>query len=60
VLDDGAVIYSGTAAELAKDEDRVRSMAGASDKEWSADAESSRMLNGHNPDLRVASTVRDP
>ena len=34
VLDDGAVVYSGTAAELASDEERVRSMAGASAKEW--------------------------
>ena len=34
VLDDGAIVYSGTAAELASDEDRVRSMAGASAKEW--------------------------
>src|SRR5262249_25757602 len=37
VLDDGAIIYSGTAAELASDEERVRSMAGASAKEWSLD-----------------------
>ena len=43
VLDDGAVIFSGTAAELADDEERVRSMAGASEKEWSADAESTRV-----------------
>ena len=35
VLDDGAIIYSGTASELASDEERVRSMAGASAKEWS-------------------------
>jgi branched-chain amino acid transport system ATP-binding protein len=35
VLDDGAIIYDGTAAELASDEERVRSMAGASAKEWS-------------------------
>jgi len=34
VLDDGAIVYSGAAAELASDEDRVRSMAGASAKEW--------------------------
>ena len=34
VLDDGAIIYSGSAAELAEDEERVRSMAGASAKEW--------------------------
>lgn len=36
VLDDGAVIYSGDAAELAQDEERVRSMAGASAEEWAA------------------------
>jgi len=35
VLDDGAIIYSGTAAELACDEERVRSMAGASAEVWS-------------------------
>lgn len=34
VLDDGAIIYGGSAAELANDEERVRSMAGASAKEW--------------------------
>ncbi len=37
VLDDGAIVYSGTAAELASDEERVRSMAGASAKEWTVD-----------------------
>lgn len=37
VLDDGAIVYSGTAAELASDEERVRSMAGASAKEWTID-----------------------
>jgi branched-chain amino acid transport system ATP-binding protein len=37
VLDDGAIIYSGSAAELANDEERVRSMAGASAKEWVTD-----------------------
>jgi len=34
-LDDGKVIYTGPAAELAKDEERVRAMAGASAEEWS-------------------------
>ena len=34
VLDDGAIVFSGAAAELASDEERVRSMAGASAKEW--------------------------
>jgi branched-chain amino acid transport system ATP-binding protein len=30
VLDDGRVVYQGSAAELAKDDDRVRALAGAS------------------------------
>jgi branched-chain amino acid transport system ATP-binding protein len=34
VLDDGAVVYSGTARELAADEARVRALAGASAEEW--------------------------
>ena len=34
VLDDGIVVYSGTAAALAADESRVRSLAGASAEEW--------------------------
>ena len=38
VLDDGAVVYSGAAAELAQDEERVRAMAGASAEEWTVDA----------------------
>ena len=35
VLDDGAVVYSGPAAELAEDEGRVQALAGASAEEWS-------------------------
>jgi len=35
VLDDGKVVHSGAAAELAADEERVRAMAGASAEEWS-------------------------
>jgi branched-chain amino acid transport system ATP-binding protein len=35
VLDDGKVIHSGSASELAADEGRVRAMAGASAEEWS-------------------------
>jgi branched-chain amino acid transport system ATP-binding protein len=35
VLDDGAVVYSGLAKELAADEARVQAMAGASAQEWS-------------------------
>ena len=35
VLDDGIVVYSGTARELAADEARVRALAGASAEEWS-------------------------
>jgi len=34
VLDDGRVVYSGAAADFAKDEDRVRALAGASAAEW--------------------------
>jgi len=38
VLDDGKVVYSGRAAEFAKDEERVRALAGASAERWEADA----------------------
>jgi len=38
VLDDGKIVYSGSAAELAADEDRVRAMAGASAEEWTIEA----------------------
>jgi branched-chain amino acid transport system ATP-binding protein len=34
VLDDGAVVYSGSAAEFAKDDKRVRALAGASAEVW--------------------------
>ena len=34
VLDDGIVVYSGSAKELAADEARVRALAGASAEEW--------------------------
>jgi branched-chain amino acid transport system ATP-binding protein len=34
VLDDGQVVYSGTAHDLAADEARVQSLAGASAEEW--------------------------
>lgn len=34
VLDDGHVVYSGPAKELAADEQRVQTLAGASAKEW--------------------------
>ncbi len=34
VLDDGKGVYSGAAAEFAKDEERVRALAGASAEEW--------------------------
>jgi branched-chain amino acid transport system ATP-binding protein len=36
VLDDGAVVYSGPAAELRADEERVEALAGASAKSWAA------------------------
>jgi branched-chain amino acid transport system ATP-binding protein len=38
VLDDGRVVFSGVAGEFAKDEDRVRALAGASAEAW-AEAE---------------------
>jgi branched-chain amino acid transport system ATP-binding protein len=38
VLDDGRVVYSGAAAEFAKDEERVRALTGASPEAWN-DAE---------------------
>jgi branched-chain amino acid transport system ATP-binding protein len=34
VLDDGKVVYSGPAVEFAKDEERVRALAGASAEDW--------------------------
>jgi branched-chain amino acid transport system ATP-binding protein len=34
VLDDGRVVYEGPAAEFAKDEQRVRALAGASAEKW--------------------------
>lgn len=34
VLDDGRVVYEGPAAEFAKDEERVRALAGASAEKW--------------------------
>jgi len=36
VLDDGRVIYEGSAAELGRDEARVRALAGASAESWDA------------------------
>ena len=36
VLDDGRMVYEGPAAEFARDEERVRELAGASSKEWEA------------------------
>jgi branched-chain amino acid transport system ATP-binding protein len=38
VLDDGHVVWSGEAAEFAKDEERVRALAGASAEKWDATA----------------------
>ena len=37
VLDNGEIIYEGPARELAKDEARVQSLAGASAEEWTVD-----------------------
>jgi branched-chain amino acid transport system ATP-binding protein len=38
VLNDGAIVYSGPAAELAADEARVQSLAGASAEAWTLEA----------------------
>jgi branched-chain amino acid transport system ATP-binding protein len=38
VLDDGKVVYSGSAQEFAADEDRVRALAGASAESWEGDS----------------------
>jgi branched-chain amino acid transport system ATP-binding protein len=35
VLDDGSIVLSGPARELAADEARVQALAGASAEEWS-------------------------
>jgi branched-chain amino acid transport system ATP-binding protein len=37
VLDDGAIVYSGSARDLAADEARVRALTGASAEEWTRD-----------------------
>jgi branched-chain amino acid transport system ATP-binding protein len=37
VLDHGEMVYAGTAAELASDEERIQSLAGASAEEWTLD-----------------------
>jgi branched-chain amino acid transport system ATP-binding protein len=50
VLDDGIVVYSGTAAALAADEARVRSLAGASAEEWTVGnrhCERGEAIQGH-------------
>jgi branched-chain amino acid transport system ATP-binding protein len=39
VLADGRVVFSGTAAEFGKDEERVRALAGASAEAWAAPAQ---------------------
>ena len=38
VLENGAIVYSGPAAELAADEHRIQALAGASAEEWDLDA----------------------
>ena len=37
VLENGSMVYSGTAAELAADEERIQALAGASAEEWTLD-----------------------
>ena len=34
VLDDGHIVYAGSAAEFGRDEERVRALAGASAEKW--------------------------
>ena len=34
VLDDGAIVHAGPAAELARDEERIQSLAGATAEDW--------------------------
>ncbi len=34
VLDDGHIVYSGSASEFAKDEERVLTLAGVSSESW--------------------------
>ena len=46
VLDDGHVVYSGPARELAADEARVQSLAGASAEEWKTAELKQQMLVG--------------
>ena len=36
VLDDGAIVHAGPAAELARDEERIQSLAGATAEDWQA------------------------
>ena len=37
VLDHGIMVWSGTAAELSSDEERIQALAGASAEQWSFD-----------------------
>jgi len=37
VLDHGQMVWSGSATELASDEDRIQALAGASAEQWSLD-----------------------
>jgi branched-chain amino acid transport system ATP-binding protein len=37
VLENGQIVYSGSAAALAADEDRIQALAGASAEEWTLD-----------------------
>jgi branched-chain amino acid transport system ATP-binding protein len=36
VLDDGAIVHAGPAAELARDEERIQALAGATAEDWHA------------------------
>ena len=49
VLDDGRVIYEGAAAELARDEEQVRELAGASARSWESESTSSESSHPESP-----------
>jgi branched-chain amino acid transport system ATP-binding protein len=49
VLDNGSIVYEGTARELADDEARVQALAGASAEEWSVDELASAHHTGGSP-----------
>ena len=55
VLDNGSIVYSGTARELAADEARVQSLAGASAEEWTQSLTSAAFSGRCRCDVRFGS-----